>query len=93
MKENLSVFSQFKDMFSHFKTTKKKLFIFLGIVTALILGVGIYFVLVPFNIVNGGFRTFIAILLTVWCIPLALLPQVFGKGKKRRKADSTSSFI
>ena len=70
MKEEFTIFTQVKETFSHFKITKKKLFIILGIITALMLGVGVYVALVPFNFVNGGFRTFVGLLLAVWCVPL-----------------------
>ena len=86
MKEEFTIFTQVKETFSHFKMTKKKLFIILGIITALMLGVGVYFALVPFNFVNGGFRTFVGLLLAVWCVPLVFLPQVFGNDKKRKKS-------
>lgn len=79
-------FSQIAEGFSGFKMTKKKLFIILGVVTALVLGFGIYFGLVPFNLCEGGFRTFLAILLFIWTIPLWVLPQVFGLTKKRKKS-------
>ncbi len=86
MKDISNVFSQFKQSFNKIKMTKKKLFILLGIVTALILGIGVYFSLVPFNFCSGDFRSFLSLLLIVWCIPLIILPQVFGKDKKRRKS-------
>ncbi|MBQ7373484.1 MAG: hypothetical protein IJW64_02835 [Clostridia bacterium] len=79
-------FTKLKNSFDKLKMTKKKLFIILGVVTALILGVGVYFALVPINFCSEGFRTFIFLLLGVWCIPLIVLPQVFGKDKKRKKS-------
>ena len=86
MKKNSNFFAGSKDFFAHFKITEKKLVIILSVVTAVALGVGFYFSLVPLNLCSENFRGFIILLLGVWCLPLVFLPQLFGSNKTRKKS-------
>lgn len=62
----------------------KKLVIILACITAVLLAVGFYFLLVPFNVESGLFRGFIIVLLLIWCLPLlsVKLGEITDKWKK-----------
>lgn len=79
-------FKKMKNGIESVKVTKKGLFIGLGILTAVILAIALYFGLVPFNFHNGGFRSLIGILLAVWSIPLLFHKQLYGNTKPRKKS-------
>ena len=82
-----SAFSEaFKGRLDHVKMTKKKLFIILGIATAVILGFSAYVLLVPLNFHNGEFRTLLSVLLLLWSVPLLFHRQLFGEGKSWKKS-------
>lgn len=50
--------------------SKKKLYVILGIVTAVILFFNLYFTLVPFSFYNSDFRGLVGFLLLLWSTPL-----------------------
>lgn len=59
--------------------SKKKLYLLLGLVTALLLVLNIYFGLVPFSFYSEHFRWFIILLLLVWSFPLLVTDKDTGK--------------
>ena len=75
-----------KGAFSKLRVTKKSLFISLGVITAVILGVSIYFGLVPFQFKSGAFRVLLTVLLLVWSVPLLFYNQIFQTEKSWKKS-------
>jgi hypothetical protein len=80
-KTNISLKEKFSELRERFAINKKKLLIILGAITVLVLGIGVYFGLVPLNFHSGGFRFFIGLLLFIWSLPLILKDKnvVFDK--------------
>ena len=68
------------------QVTKKKLFLTLGVVTALLLFIGVYFALVPANLFFEGTRVFIVVLLLLWSVPYFLRNKIFNKKTKWYKS-------
>ena len=86
MKYEFGNFGEVKEKFSHLKITKKSLFIILGIITAIILGVASYLKLTPINMHSPAFRTLVGVLLLVWSAPLLFHTQIYGTEKPRKKS-------
>ena len=63
MKPSNNQLYQLKMALGSLKMTKKKLFIIMGIVTAVIIAIAFYLGLVPVNFNYGGFRTLLTVLL------------------------------
>ena len=66
--------------------TRNKVIIWLAIITAVIIFFSVYFLLVPFNIFNVGFRILIVLLLLLWSIPLFLRKHIFENPKPFKKS-------
>ena len=64
---NLSIIEKIANLLP---INRKKMFIWLGIITAVALFIGIYLALIPFNFHNGTFRFFLTALLLLWSLPL-----------------------
>lgn len=86
MKYEFGNFGEVKEKFSHLKITKKSLFIILGIITAIILGVASYLKLTPINMHSPAFRTLVGVLLLVWSAPLLFHTQIYGTENPRKKS-------
>lgn len=69
------------EYFFKLNVSKRKFFIILGVITAVVLGFGLYFGLVPFNFHSSTFRTFLVLLLLIWCLPLLFYKQLFKQSK------------
>lgn len=75
-------------LFGKTKMTKKKLLIILGVLTAIILAVSSYLLLIPLNFENADFRSLVTILLLLWSVPLLLN----GKDKRDGRPWYKSGF-
>lgn len=71
------VFKNFSEKFNNKLVLKKpwKLYMWLGIITAVVLFFSVYFGLTPLNFYHAGFRTLVAIILIIWSVPVLFRKQ------------------
>ncbi len=86
MKPSNNQLHQLKMALGSVKMTKKKLFIIMGVVTAVIIAIAFYLGLVPVNFNYGGFRSLLTILILIWSAPLLFYKQLYGENKQKRKS-------
>lgn len=76
----------YNEILDKMKMSKKKLFIILGVATAVILFISIYFGLMPFSFHFSGFRVVLAVLLIIWSIPLLFYSRLFNTQKSWKRS-------
>ena len=76
---------ELKEIYDALKITKKTLFWGLGLFTAFMLAVALWFAFTPINIFYEGTRVFITVLLLTWSVPYFVRNKVFKKQTRWNK--------
>lgn len=78
-------FDEYVNRIVKIKIAPRTVYLLLGALTLLSVGIGFYFGLVPLNFHSSEFRGFLGWLLFIWCVPILVYNKLY-QGKTRKQS-------